>query len=340
MDKNLKPLVSVLMPVYNAENFLKEAIDSILCQSYKNFEFIIINDGSTDKSLNIIKSYKNKRIKLINHKTNKGLIFSLNEGIKIAKGKYIVRMDADDISLKNRIRIQTKYMESHPKIGICGTWIETFGSGSSIWETSKNSDYIKTRMLMESSIAHPSVIIRKNALLDNNLFYRKDYIHAEDYDLWVRAADIFPVTNIQQTLLRYRVHKDQIGKLHKTRQNVSSMKVRTNQLNKLGIKPNKIEKKIHLNIGEWRGAKTRKELFEMKKWIEKIYFSNKKTKRYNEKILRKLLTERWIGMVLLPKKTQFKMLPHIFSIHPVFWLEITRAIPTIGIRKIKKLNIL
>src|SRR4051812_19112608 len=111
---NANPLVSVLMPVYNAEKHLQEAMESILNQSYTHFEFVIINDGSEDRSASIINSYQDKRIKLIVNQENKGLIYSLNYGISQCTGKYIVRMDADDISLKERIYEQVQFMESHP----------------------------------------------------------------------------------------------------------------------------------------------------------------------------------------------------------------------------------
>ncbi|HAS7841575.1 TPA: glycosyltransferase family 2 protein, partial [Vibrio cholerae] len=122
------PKISVVMSVYNGEKYLGEAIDSILKQTFSDFEFIIINDGSTDKTLEIIKSYmkKDDRIVLVSRE-NKGLIVSLNEGLDLAKGQYIARMDADDISIKSRFEKQIEFLDSNPDIGVCGTWVEVFG---------------------------------------------------------------------------------------------------------------------------------------------------------------------------------------------------------------------
>ena len=120
----MSPKVTVLMPVYNAEKYLIEAIRSILTQSFMDYELLIINDGSTDDSLKIIKSFSDKRIRLVQNERNIGQANSLNKGIKLARGEYIVRMDADDISLSERIKKQVKFMDANPEIGISGTWIK------------------------------------------------------------------------------------------------------------------------------------------------------------------------------------------------------------------------
>ena len=146
-------IVSVVMSVYNSEKYLPEAIESILNQTYTNFEFIIINDGSTDNSLRIIKEYanKDKRIIVISRE-NKGLIFSLNEGIEVSKGKYIIRMDADDISLPNRLKIQLDFMEKNKDIAICGTVAITFDENNNerVWKVYEDEKMIKAELLFSS----------------------------------------------------------------------------------------------------------------------------------------------------------------------------------------------
>ena len=136
MVKNLikanTPQITVLMPVYNGEKYLRQAVDSILNQTFKDFEFLIINDGSTDKTLAILQEYKNKRVKIINNKKNIGLTKSLNKGLKLAKGKYIARMDADDISLSNRLRKQIDFLDKHNKIGVLGTQMKIINNSNKI----------------------------------------------------------------------------------------------------------------------------------------------------------------------------------------------------------------
>lgn len=212
------PLVSVVMSVYNSEKYLKEAIDSILNQTYTNFEFIIINDGSTDSSLDIIQKYMKKdgRIVLISRE-NKGLPYSLNEGIGKAKGKYIARMDADDISLPTRFEEQVKFMESNEEVGVCGTYVEFFGlRNNKTWKTPITDEECKITLMIGSCFAHPSVFIRKIILTNNKLCYDNDMYTAQDYALWSALATHTSFANIPKTLLKYREVEGSISNKAKT----------------------------------------------------------------------------------------------------------------------------
>ena len=164
MDSTLmsEPVISVIMPVYNAETYVEEAIKSILNQTFEDFEFLIINDGSEDNSLSIINNYasKDNRIKIISRE-KKGLVFSLNEGIKLAKGKYIARMDADDISVPERFKKQISYLERNSDVDICGTWIETFGRSMEVLKYPVQHDDIKVALLFAFGLAHPSIMAKK-----------------------------------------------------------------------------------------------------------------------------------------------------------------------------------
>lgn len=199
-----KPICSVVMAVYNGEETLTEAIDSILIQTLEEFEFIIVDDASTDKTELIIKSYDDPRIRYVKNSENKYLGPSLNKGIRIAKGKYIVRMDADDISYSNRLKVQYEFMEANPSIGIAGSWADIFGinSGELIYET--NDFEIKLKLLFECHILHPSIIIRKSLIDNNELFYDPVLQHSEDYDFFVRAFKLTNFANINQKLINYR----------------------------------------------------------------------------------------------------------------------------------------
>jgi len=205
------PLVSVVMPVYNGEEFLGEAIQSILSQTFQNFELIIINDGSTDNTLSIIKEFQKKdnRIILIS-RGNMGLIYSLNEGIEKSKGAYIARMDADDISLKSRLDKQLEFMKDN-NVDICGSNVQLFNGGGDIklWQYPILDQDIKFSLLFSCAFAHPSVVIRREVF--SSLKY-KNYKNAEDYKLWVDAAlSGFRMGNINKTLLKYRFHKGQVS---------------------------------------------------------------------------------------------------------------------------------
>jgi glycosyltransferase involved in cell wall biosynthesis len=197
--------VSVILPVYNAEIYVKEAIESILSQTYYNFELIIINDGSTDNSETIINSFNDQRIKYIKHLINKGLIFSLNEGIRISTGDYIARMDADDISLKNRFQEQINFFEQHKSIDICGTSFYQMNKRKrKIIMPSSNED-IKVKILFGSPICHPSVMIRKRVFLENKDYYNNNFPGMEDYKLWIDLLLDYRFHNLKKPLLKYRI---------------------------------------------------------------------------------------------------------------------------------------
>ncbi|QQS26905.1 glycosyltransferase [bacterium] len=213
------PLVSVVMSVYNGEKYLREAIDSILNQIFTDFEFIIINDGSTDDTLKIIKDYKDPRIVLISRK-NKGLVASLNEGIKKARGKYIARMDADDISLPERFEKQVEYLEGHPEIDLVASQIQTFYNNRDELIVYKPITSYEIYYLLGagSIIAHPSVIMRKNAVKKTGL-YKQAMWPAEDYDLWSRIVNKSNAHNLPEVLLRYRINSQGISDTNKELQN-------------------------------------------------------------------------------------------------------------------------
>ena len=161
------PLVSIVVPVYNAQNYLHETIESVLLQTYEKFELIIVNDGSTDNSEKIVRQFqkKDKRIILRNFK-NSGIASALNNGIQIAKGKYIARLDADDISLPHRIKKQVEFMEANPSVDVCGSWVEIFGefNDNFICKFPTNDKQLKTKLLFSVPFAHPSVIIKHKLL--------------------------------------------------------------------------------------------------------------------------------------------------------------------------------
>lgn len=215
-----QPLVSVIMSVYNAEAFLSEAIDSILGQTYPNFEFIIINDGSTDKSKDIINHYAHldKRIKVI-ERPNKGLVASLNEALAIARGKYVARQDADDISLPERFDRQISFLEANTSIGLVGSNIAVIDDqGKPVPKHIVNIDFftspddLKLAEVFFNQFGHGSVMGKADLL--QNLAYDPAYIHAEDYDLWARLSHHAHLANLKEPLYKWRFHNEGITSSH------------------------------------------------------------------------------------------------------------------------------
>lgn len=211
-----EPYVSVLMSAYNAERYIEEAIKSIINQTFADFEFLIIDDGSDDSTADIIKSYmvKDKRICLLRNRENKGISYSANKGIEIANGKYIARMDADDISLSHRLETQIKFMDSHCEVAVSSAWMETFGNEKkNIWKSPTTHDEIVATLFCSNCIWNPVSIIRKEVLDTHNLRYNINYQRGEDYRLWTQISKYQKVANIPKVLHRYRIHEDQTMKL-------------------------------------------------------------------------------------------------------------------------------
>ena len=222
--------VSVLMPAYNAQDYIAESIESILNQTFKDFELIIINDGSKDDTPKIVKKYaeKDKRIKFVNHKKNRGLIAVLNEGMDIAKGEYIARMDSDDISLPDRLKKQVKYLDKHTDVSLVGSSIEFFPIYNK-WDVLAEPKLFD--LLRGNCFAHPTVMLRKSDFDKYNLRYNPKYIYVEDYELWARAFRYLKLCNIQDVLLKYRWHDNNVSNKHKEAQINNVKKVQNNLLN-------------------------------------------------------------------------------------------------------------
>jgi len=226
-NRQYNPEISVVMPVYNAEKYVKEAIDSIINQSFTDFECIIVDDGSTDKTKEIIRSYDDKRIILVENKHD--FIESLNMGMKRAKGKYIARMDADDMMHPDRLKIQYSMMEAEPSITVCGSWMTRYGERVAADYIAQNLAGLIELPLLQflrgNFVFHPTAMIRKNFLIQNQLQY-EDYPCAEDLKLWSEIAKRGGVFYIEdQPLLHYRISDSQISKQKKEEQKATTERI-------------------------------------------------------------------------------------------------------------------
>ncbi len=182
------------MPVYNGESFLQVTIESLLGQTYTDYELLIVDDGSTDKSQEIIKRFSDPRIRVLTNPQRLKLSGALNRGIQESSGMYIARMDADDIALPDRLGKQVEFLDANGHIGLCGTWIKRFGTGGGgVEKYFTASDQVKAYALFDCPFAHPSVMFRKDLFVRYGLRYDGSFYPTEDYELWARALDFFPV---------------------------------------------------------------------------------------------------------------------------------------------------
>jgi glycosyltransferase involved in cell wall biosynthesis len=289
------PLVSVVMSVYNGAAYLRQAVESILNQSYADFEFIIINDGSKDDSLAIINSYRDPRIKLIDNGGNKGLIYSLNKGIEAANGKYIARMDADDISLPKRFEKQVAFLEADPSLGVCGCdYIEFSEKGETHSPAFKTQDEILGWMLFNASVAHPSLMLRTSVLKKQQPVFNAEYKHAEDYDLWSRLLFTCKFGAVNETLFKYREHGGQVTKVHKHEQIASANRIRKNLLTRAGFSFSESDLYIHNAIGSSQLIRSVEELQQAEKWLTSLLGQNRDLKLISEPVFEKITGKQWL----------------------------------------------
>ncbi len=297
MDKNINiPAISVLMPVYNAEKYLNDAINSILSQSFTDFEFLIIDDGSTDKSPEIIKSFQDPRIVFIQKASNTGLIDTLNFGVEQSKGKYIARMDADDISLKDRFLLQHKYLEENQDVLVLGTFYKIVGTNQDTSGFPVSHNEVKVFTLTGCPVGHPTVLIRKEVFTVHGIWYDQNYLHAEDYDLWVRILEVGKIENIPQVLLEYRVHEEQVSSKEKEVQNNASDKILVRLLRKsISFDNKKYSQEFACKILLNRTSRIScGDLILLKALINDLYSSNIQLKFYDNASLEKLLNNIWL----------------------------------------------
>lgn len=208
------PTVSVVMSVFNGERFLSESVESILAQTFADFEFLIINDGSTDKTTEILSSYTklDSRVRVFAQQ-NRGRAESLNAGIELAAGRYIARIDADDVAMANRLQEQVDFLKRHPNVGLLGGACELINDSGQVLQQTRcllDDSAIQSELLVGNPIWHPAVVMRKEVVVASG-GYRKALLDADDYDLWLRMAERSQLANLPQIVLQYRIHSAQVS---------------------------------------------------------------------------------------------------------------------------------
>lgn len=214
------PLISVVMSIYNGERYLREAIKSILNQTWKDFEYIVVDDGSTDSSLAILQSIKDERLRIIANETNLGQTRCLNRGLQLARGQYIARQDADDLSLPARFEQQVAFLDTRPEIGLLGTCvikIDESGQKQKRHLTCVTNVEIQRSLLLSNQFVHGSVMFRRSCL-EKVGSYDERYRLAQDYDLWLRMAEWYEVYNLKEPLYLWRMHAQSISSSRRTDQ--------------------------------------------------------------------------------------------------------------------------
>ncbi len=309
------PLISVIMPVYNGAKYLSEAIDSILNQTYTNFELIIVDDGSTDESLAILQKYalQDTRIRLFCNQINSKTPKTLNLGIKHAKGKYIARMDQDDISLPLRFNKQVNFMENNLYIDVCGSWMYLMDQSKTLINLPDNHQRIKIIMyLFDCAIAHPTVIMRTKLFHEDGFrYYEENADTAEDYCLWIKMLERgIQFANFQEPLLLYRIHESQFTKIYAGNIDASNRQIITIGLR--AIFQNDLTTDIintHLNLFRYSHKKKfirRICMYKIERHIKSLLYYNNKNKILNHDILYEELIARSIVNKIILQLTRIR----------------------------------
>lgn len=291
-----KPTISVIMSTFNDEQYIVKSVESILNQTYTDFEFLIADDGSTENTAEILKHFqqKDERIKVYLHNENKGLPLRLNQLIDKSRGKYIARMDGDDISLQNRLEKQFILMSKNPKLGLSGTWVKTYGYiDGKIWKYPTTHKQISSFLLFNNPIAHPTAIINKQLLQKHNLRYDPKFRNYQDYELWSRCVNHFETANINEVLLLHKVDENKHLTYGDTKKVQLRSIIRQKLLSNINLKPSTTELIIHNSLGDYQVDKLTTNLRQINNWLEKIIQANLVVNYYDNNFLNSIINDLW-----------------------------------------------
>jgi len=298
-DTGKCPVISIIMPVYNSALYLSQALDSVLAQTFHDFELLVIDDGSTDDSRLIINTYcqQDARITLLQCR-HRGLIDTLNDGFSLARGKYLARLDSDDLAVPSWLAKIVDFMNSHDEIGICGANVQTFDARRNLWVLHYPTEHeaIRCHLLFNSVISNGNVFLRRSVVQQFQLYFDKNYPHAEDYELWVRASKLTTLANIPLVLTRVRLHDKQVSSLFSSIQHEGSLRISHRQLAELGLEVTAHELELHAAVIGYTVARTSTltMMTECEVWLQRILQANESAQLYQPTVLREVVSMQWM----------------------------------------------
>lgn len=320
----MTPYISVVMSVRNGMPFLPEAVRSVLAQSFEDFELIVMDNASVDGSNQWVAAQQDKRIRLVRNEEDLGLSQSLNRGFSLARGKYIARMDADDISLPERLAVQAAYMDAHPELVVCGGEVEIFTeTSSSLWEVPKGRDAILSTLLFAVPLAHPAVMYRAEAWKSLGLQYDKTLALSQDFDMWriVGLQMTKALDNMGVCVLRYRMHGTNLtsvmGDLACREWKEVAKRILTHFM---GAAPSQAKTDLHFVCAHGCAANA-KELASCLSWLMDLQKVNARIGWAAADVFERELLSRW---ALLCRRTKFKTLPLALPLLARGWISGTR----------------
>lgn len=290
------PELSIIMPVYNSVKYVAEAVNSLLSQSFTNFELIIINDASTDGSTDVLKNFKDSRIKLLNNNKNGGIVYSRNRGLAKARGKFVAQFDSDDVALPEKFEKQIGFLKKNPGFGMVGSWVRMIdGDGKMMkekWKLPAKPRLIPAIMLFRNYFVQSTIVVRREAIPEGG--YRSGFDVVEDYQMWIDIAKKYPTWNLPEYLVNYRVHglsatNSDTGRLRNQDQLI--YRGLFSEL-KIDLDDNSLE--THLLIKGNDPIKDFKTLKRIEEHLKLLILQSKNVQVYDESALRKVVFNRWL----------------------------------------------
>ena len=321
-------LISIIMSNFNTpEEYLREAIESVLIQTYDNFEFIIIDDCSTDNSLEIIRSYDDERIVILKNEKNMGITKSLNRGLSVATGEFVARMDADDICLPKRFEKQVDFLRENTDVIVCGTAAEFVGewqkhnSNRIVLRNIPKRDQYRIHLLFGNypNIVHSSAMFNNTKLQEHGIRYNEKYIYAQDYRMWISCSEVAECASLDDVLMQITVRDGTISTSKKELQEKCVQGIIQEQFNKLHLVVSPEVLQFHRCL--FPRANVIYHLA-IKEWFEKIIAANKTYKEFNQKEMQKLLRKKWAEIsyyALAKTRNPITMLKILLNVPLKYW---------------------
>ena len=293
------PKVTVFIPAYNREKYIGDAIESVLSQTYTDFEILLIDDGSTDRTVEIMRSYTDPRLRIIRNQKNLGIPKTRNKGLENARGQYIAMLDSDDRAYPIRLEKQVAFLDRNPDFAQVGSWCRMMDEqGRPLKKTKRQPilpDDIDVQLLFRCSLSNRSIMGRTELLREFG--YRNDFPRCQDYDLHVKLAKKYKLGNLPECLVYGRIHPEQITGQTFDLGDAKKREIVRGQLTELGVQYNETDLDPHLTLSRMRKLQFIPDLQYIQwaeNWLQKILKANQKTRRYSQKALESAVGEKWM----------------------------------------------
>jgi len=300
------PRVAVVLPVYNGERYLVESVESVLAQTFTDFELVVVDDGSTDHTAEILAGFRDPRVRVIRFPENRGMVTALNTGIRESQSELIARMDADDICVPQRFERQVEFLDAHPNVGLCGTWTQGFGEESSLMRPPVTPERIRARLFFGWAMDHPSLLMRRDVLQRHELAYDDRFRHVEDFDLFIRAAEVTELANVSQILLHTRAHPEEVSVRHRGEQLQTEARLFARQLRMLMPDATPEEEEFHVRLAT--GALDASHCAEAGQWLLRLRRANRERGRYDGTAFQLELQRKWYELHALTSSAGLRVL--------------------------------